>query len=229
MSNVKIDERLGPSLPHGKNQKGSPKILIADHNSPVAELVSGLLRQDGYEVRVEQSSSGAIQSAGGFRPRLLVIDPVMPGIMGDHAAMRISHETKCKVLFLTVAASEIWFIEMLRDLRQQGCDCEALAKPFEAEELLDHVHRSIGAANQLKERFMVSGVMLGYAVFNFALMLLFHFIMMKLGGGYSNEPFLPIWRAAGVLVFLVLQWLSTLGVLLCLVLGITFFIRPDWA
>lgn len=82
---------------------------------------------------------------------------------------------------------------------------------------------------RLKERFMALGVMLGYAALNYALVLLFHSIMTKFGGGYSDDPFLPKWRAAGVLIFLALQWLSTFGVFLWLLLGIIFFIRPEWA
>lgn len=124
----------------------SPKILIADHEPLIASLVTGLLKQNGYETRTEQSSSGALQTAGLFGPCLLVIDPIMPGLSGVEAATRISHKTKCKVLFLTTLASDVDFREMLRGLREQGCDCEALPKPFSKEQLIEHVRRRIGTA-----------------------------------------------------------------------------------
>jgi len=124
----------------------SPKILIADHEPLIASLVAGILTQDGYETRTEQSSSDAIQNAGTFGPSLLVIDPIMPGLSGVEVAMRIARQTKCKVLFLTTLASDNDFREMVRGLRQQGCDCEALPKPFTKEQLVEHVHRRIGQA-----------------------------------------------------------------------------------
>jgi DNA-binding response OmpR family regulator len=124
-----------------------PTILIADHNPPIAEVLRLILQRDGYEIRVEPSSARAIRSAGEFRPQLLIIDPVMPEITGVEAAKRISDQTRCKVLFLTTAAREDWFCRTLRQLREQGYDCESLSKPFEAEEMLSHVRRCLGTAN----------------------------------------------------------------------------------
>jgi CheY-like chemotaxis protein len=123
-----------------------PKILIAHHDAAIAECLDIFLRHYGYQTRIEQSSSGAIQNAGGFGPQLLVIDPIMPGPSGVEAAMRISLETKSKVLFLTTLPSDNDFREMLQGLRRQGCDCEALPLPFEKEQLFEHVHRRIGSA-----------------------------------------------------------------------------------
>ena len=124
----------------------SLKILIADHEPVKASLVAGILKQNGYETRTEQSSSAALQNAAIFRPSLLVINPVMPGLSGVEVATRISTQTECKVLFLTTLASDNDFRELVRGLRQQGCDCEALPKPFAKEQLLEHVRRRIGTA-----------------------------------------------------------------------------------
>jgi len=123
------------------------RILIVDHELSIADLVSALLQQDGYETRIEQSSSGAIKGAAVFRPQLLVIEPVMPGLSGVETAIRISDENKCKVLFLTTMAADQDFREMVRGLRQQGCDCDALPKPFSKEELLDYVRHRVGTAH----------------------------------------------------------------------------------
>jgi len=106
------------------------RILIVDHELSIADLVSALLQQDGYETRIEQSSSGAIKVAASFHPQLLVIEPVMPALSGVETAIRISGEIKCKVLFLTSMAADQDFRELVRGLRQQGCDCDALPKPF---------------------------------------------------------------------------------------------------
>jgi CheY-like chemotaxis protein len=137
--------------PSRHTDMGSSRILIADHEPPIASLVAGILTQDGYHTHTEQSSSDAIQNAGLFGPSLLIIDPVMPGLSGVEVATRISTQTKCKVLFLTTLASDNDFRELMRGLRQQGCDCEALPKPFSKEQLIEHVHRRVGQAVMVTE------------------------------------------------------------------------------
>lgn len=127
------------------------RILIVDHELSISDLVSALLQQDGYETRIEQSSSGAIKGAAVFRPHLLVIEPVMPGLSGVETAKRISDEIKCKVVFLTTMAADQDFRELVRGLRQQGCDCEALPKPFSKEQLVEHVRRRIGKASVITD------------------------------------------------------------------------------
>ena len=68
-------------------------------------------------------SAEAIECAPIFRPELLVINPAMPSLSGVEAARQISRDTKCKVLFLSTLAKDPDFREMLRGLRQQGCQC----------------------------------------------------------------------------------------------------------
>ena len=71
----------------------------------------------------------------------------MPGLSGVETAIRISDEIRCKVLFLTTMAADQDFREMVRGLRQQGCDCDALPKLFSKEELLDYVRHRVGTAH----------------------------------------------------------------------------------
>jgi DNA-binding response OmpR family regulator len=119
-------------------------ILITDHDKALSDLVSRALSRDGYEVRVAASSVAAIECAPTFRPDLLVINPAMPNLSGVEAARQICRDTKCKVLFLSALARDPDFRDMLRGLRQQGCECSALGVPFDNDELLAYVRREIG-------------------------------------------------------------------------------------
>ena len=119
-------------------------ILITDHDKALSDLVSRALSRDGYEVRVASSSAAAIECAPTFRPELLVINPAMPNLSGVEAAKQICRDTKCKVLFLSALARDPDFRDMLRGLRQQGCECSALGVPFDNDELLAYVRREIG-------------------------------------------------------------------------------------
>jgi DNA-binding response OmpR family regulator len=92
---------------------------------------------------MECSSPGAIGAAAEFAPQLLIIDPVMPGVSGVDVARQISDQTKCKVLLISAGALEPCFVDILKELRDQDCDCEAFSSPFEKEELFEHVRRRI--------------------------------------------------------------------------------------
>jgi chemotaxis response regulator CheB len=117
----------------------SAKILVVHHEIVIVEVVSKILQSVGYEVRTELSSVSAIQNAKGFTPRLLIIDLVMPVISGLDAAEKISKQTGCKILFINPCATDGGFEATYRELQIQGCDCEALATPFDRNELLEYV------------------------------------------------------------------------------------------
>jgi CheY-like chemotaxis protein len=120
-------------------------VLIVDHEKSVRDHATRILSADGYKVHASSSSQEAIDLARRVRPDLLVINPTMPALSGVEAATRISQSTKCKVLFLSEMARDADFREMLRGLKQQGCECSAIKVPFEQGDLLAHVRREIGS------------------------------------------------------------------------------------
>jgi hypothetical protein len=79
-------------------------------------------------------------------PQLLIIDPVMPGVSGVVVAKEICSQIECKVLLINAAAQEPEFAEVVNNLRNKGCDCEAFPLPFEKEDLLEHVRQRVGPA-----------------------------------------------------------------------------------
>jgi DNA-binding response OmpR family regulator len=115
------------------------KILVVHYEIRIAEVVSEILQGVGYEVRTELSSAAAIQNAEAFTPRLLIIDLVMPLISGLDVAQKISKQTGCKILFINPCATNGAFDDTYHELQIQGCDCEALATPFDRKELLEYV------------------------------------------------------------------------------------------
>lgn len=119
-------------------------VLIADPDPSVLERAMMLLAVDGYAVRGASTSQEAIDRAEAQLPKLLIINPQMPGLSGFEVASQISRKAHCKVIFLTELAKDADFREALRGLRQQGCDCSAVNVPFEDDDLVGEVHREIG-------------------------------------------------------------------------------------
>jgi DNA-binding response OmpR family regulator len=122
----------------------SPRILVVDHSAPIAEYVEGILENEGYVVRVCNSSDEALSEGSRYKPSLLIIDPIMPGLSGVEVATRMSNGQSCKVLFLSSLADDSDFKDVIKGIRQQGCDAQALPKPFEKDKFLDCVRRAVG-------------------------------------------------------------------------------------
>jgi len=120
-------------------------VLVADPDPSVLERVMMLLGAGGFAVRGASTSKEAIERAHVAHPELLIINPVMPGLSGVQAASQISRDERCKVIFLTELAKDADFREVLRGLRQQGCDCSAVSIPFEDSEIIAQVHHEIGS------------------------------------------------------------------------------------
>lgn len=122
-------------------------VLVVDPDSSVLERVMMLLTADGFVVRGASTSKEAIDRAHVAHPELLIINPVMPGLSGVQAASQISRDERCKVIFLSELAKDADFREVLRGLRQQGCDCSAVNIPFEDSDIIAQVHHEIGSPN----------------------------------------------------------------------------------
>ena len=123
-----------------------PHLLIVDHEPVLANRINSLLQQDGYETTVAYSSSDAVRCGPAFKPDLVIIDPIMPGMSGVEAATQIAKTARSKILFLTTLSGDRDFRELLKGIRQQGFECGALPKPFTKEQLLNYVRREIGPA-----------------------------------------------------------------------------------
>jgi CheY-like chemotaxis protein len=120
------------------------RILVVHHERVIAEVICKLMLHEGYGAQMVCSSSEAIAKALEWIPQFLIIDPVMPGVSGIVAAKEICGQTKCKVLLISASAKEAGFADILNNLRNNGCDCEAFPLPFEKEDLLEHVRERIG-------------------------------------------------------------------------------------
>jgi len=121
------------------NSKVVKRILVADHNPPVLEVMKALLEARGYNVRVVDSSQSALKEGPLFKPHLLIIDPIMPVISGVEAARRLTGATNCNILFDSCASDPEFVAGILREVMCSGCMADYLLRPFEERELLDAV------------------------------------------------------------------------------------------
>jgi len=127
------------------NRMGKHIILVTDADKSIVDRVKHALSPDGYRVQIAGSSQEAVDAARQIEPDLLIINPIMPVRSGVETAKQISQAVGSKVLFLSDLARDADFREVIRGLKQQGCDCSAMERQFEARELLAYVRREIGS------------------------------------------------------------------------------------
>ena len=73
-----------------------PRILIADHEKAVADLVAAILDAEGLAAFAVHSSVDALDHAKTDFPHILIIDPC-PGLSGVEVASQIGRRSMCKI------------------------------------------------------------------------------------------------------------------------------------
>lgn len=74
-------ERVGPQVPR--------RVLVVDDNRDAADTLAELLRMLGNEVLVAHDGNGALASAPGFKPDVVLLDIGLPDVNGYEVARRL--------------------------------------------------------------------------------------------------------------------------------------------
>jgi putative two-component system response regulator len=113
------------------------RILIVDDESAARTALAILLRREGYEVGEASDGASALAACASFRPDLVLLDIMMPGMSGFEVCRRIkaTPETRLTPVVLITGLSAT-------EDRIQGINAGAedfLSKPIDVNELLARV------------------------------------------------------------------------------------------
>lgn len=125
------------------------KIQIVDDDTSNLKILS-LMLEDEYEIRAAQSGEEALIIAEEFKPDIMLLDVMMPGIDGIEVCQRIrADETQqaCKIILVTAKTS----LEDRLKGYEAGAD-DYITKPFEADELQAKVEVFIRLIKEEKKR-----------------------------------------------------------------------------
>jgi two-component system OmpR family response regulator len=111
------------------------RLLVVDDEPNILELLSASLRYAGFEVATAPDGNEALRVANSFKPDLLLLDVMMPGIDGFEVVRRLRQDGRqVPVLFLTAKdATE----DKITGLTLGGDDY--VTKPFSLEEVIARV------------------------------------------------------------------------------------------
>ncbi|HEV2136691.1 MAG TPA: response regulator [Terracidiphilus sp.] len=111
-----------------------PKVLVADDERVIADTLTMILNQSGFNARAVYSGEKALELAPTFEPDMLISDVIMADLNGIDAAIRIRALLPgIKILLFSGQAATA---DLLEKARSQGYEFEILAKPVHPQDLL---------------------------------------------------------------------------------------------
>jgi two-component system, OmpR family, response regulator len=123
------------AMPEAAQRTAEARLLVVEDDANIVELLSASLRFAGFEVAAATDGQQALRMAREFRPDLMVLDVMMPGIDGFEVVRRLTSEgNRCPVLFLTARDS---VEDKIAGLTVGGDDY--VTKPFSLDEVIARI------------------------------------------------------------------------------------------
>jgi two-component system response regulator MprA len=123
------------------------RILLIDDDVKITTMMKRVLTFEGHDVMTVASGEEGLRNAAQFKPDLVILDIMMPGMDGWEVCRRLRMESDVAILLLT-ARDEV--ADRVRGL-DAGAD-DYLVKPFALEELLARVRALLRRARRHDSR-----------------------------------------------------------------------------
>lgn len=114
------------------------KILVIDDEPSITKLIGAYLQPEGYEVLIASDGNAGLKSARVFKPDMIILDIMLPGMDGIELLSRLRRESNVYVIMLTAKTEETDKIVGL----SVGAD-DYVTKPFSPRELVARVKAAL--------------------------------------------------------------------------------------
>jgi signal transduction histidine kinase len=113
------------------------RVLVVDDDRLNIRILSGILRNEGYLIADADSGEKALEVYSEFKPDLVLLDVMMPGINGYEACRELKrrHGDDCSPIVFITAKNEA--DDVVEGLAAGGADY--LAKPFQKKEVVARI------------------------------------------------------------------------------------------
>jgi len=114
------------------------KILVIDDEENIRNLVEAYLSPEGYQIYTAEDGPSGLKAARSYKPDLIVLDIMLPGMDGIEVLSRLRRESDVYVIMLTAKTEETDKIVGL----SVGAD-DYVTKPFSPRELTARVKAAL--------------------------------------------------------------------------------------
>ncbi len=115
-----------------------PKILVIDDEPSIVNLVSAYLKPEGFEVYTASDGNAGLKAARAYKPDVIVLDLMLPGLDGLEVLSRLRRESQVYVILLTAKTEETDRVVGL----SVGAD-DYVTKPFSPRELVARIKAAL--------------------------------------------------------------------------------------
>lgn len=130
------------------------KILVVDDEPSITSLISAYLKPEGYEVYTAADGNAGLKAARAFKPDLIILDVMLPGMDGIELLSRLRRESEAYVIMLTARTEETDKIIGL----SVGAD-DYMTKPFSPRELVARIKAALRRLNIKADSSQEAGVL----------------------------------------------------------------------
>ncbi len=117
------------------------KILVVDDEPSIVVPLQFLMEQNGYEVKTAATGEEAIEAVSSYRPDLVLLDIMLPGMDGFETCQRIRQTPEgrqIRIIFLTAMGREM---DIAKGMSLEPDDY--ITKPFSNADVMDRVRRLV--------------------------------------------------------------------------------------
>jgi CheY-like chemotaxis protein len=124
-----------------KNIQMARKILIAEDNPDMVDMIQTLLEVWGYDSITAKTGKEAVDMAASQLPDLVLMDIMLPNTDGLEATRLIRQNPKTHSIPILAITAKV-FPKDREECLQNGCN-DYLSKPFPAQELASRIKKLI--------------------------------------------------------------------------------------
>jgi two-component system response regulator MtrA len=133
----------GSSIPgpgsNGASDFGTKgRVLVVDDDASLAEMLTIVLRQEGFDSRVCARGDRALAEFRDYRPDVLLLDLMLPGKDGIDVCKEIRAESGVPIVMLTAKGDTVDVVVGL----ESGAD-DYVVKPFKPKELVARIRARV--------------------------------------------------------------------------------------
>src|ERR1700690_2470884 len=125
------------------------EVLIVDDEEDIRDLISGILRDEGFETRVAADSDGALNAVRQRRPQLVVLDIWLQGSKLDGIQVLDTLKREQPDLPVVMISGHGSIETAVASIKKGAYDF--IEKPFKADRLIHVVGRALEASRLRRE------------------------------------------------------------------------------